>query len=211
MTSTVCPQCHVRGPVRLENGAVCHACRAREAWSRWEGEGKLVIDRAAIEEAEARHRGAAAPPRWLQWLAVLPALASIALAGIAGWIALRSHQPRKIGSLTLLFADARSAGIRGALSGLLCLVVAAITLRWLRNRRGPRRLLFAIGPLLGIVVGVATLFLGGIQILETQQGFGMDYLSMPARRDVGDPSRHADRIMEATAVLVAPGGDGDAR
>src|SRR5438105_9175332 len=138
--SAVCPSCHVEGPVRLDPGQVCDACRAEGAWSRWAAEGKLVIGRADIEEAVRRREGEAAGEPWWKKLApVLPSLPSLAL-GVLALATLRGLlAARPIGPPAELVVAIGRASRLATLAGALAVTVAAFPLAWLRRRRQFRR------------------------------------------------------------------------
>src|SRR5437764_179407 len=103
--SSICRECGLPSPVRLEHGALCAACRSREAWSRFEARGdKLVIDRADIDEALARRSGTREPSRWYRLVPLFSAAVSIALAATCVWMLARAFARRHIGPLGELFS-----------------------------------------------------------------------------------------------------------
>ncbi|HEY1554191.1 MAG TPA: S1C family serine protease [Kofleriaceae bacterium] len=210
VTTTVCPQCHVAGPVRLAPGRMCAACETQGAWARVGDGGPLVIDRDVIAEAEQRRAGEAAGERWwrraLPWL---PRVATFALAAVAAWCVVLQFSARPIAPLGQLLAELAAANKHTAIAGGVALVAAIVMLLRLRKHRHFRKLPLVLGHALALCVGAAALVIGLVGWLGTGS-FGGRYTSMPAREQLGMPS-HVQRVLDATVVVLAPGADGDAR
>jgi S1-C subfamily serine protease len=195
--------------VRLGPGEACAACQSQDAWSRWEGEGKLVIDRASIEAAEARRRGD--DKRKLYGGASAAALLVLlfGLSGASIAFVIRVFQARPLGPLEQIFAGMQSSSRVAAGSGLLCLLLSLLAMRLPHPRRG--RLLGIAGRFTGVVTGAAALLIGGFMSVVTNRPSGFERVSMPPRDQSGVLSEPAARVMAATAVIVAPDADGDGR
>lgn len=205
----MCPRCGAVGPARLAAGAVCAACQAQDAWSQLDGE-RLVIDRAAIDLAVQRRRGEAAGlPMWRRLLAWLwPALA-LGLAALAVWMIVRLLSPLPIGPLAALQATVAGAGRAALGAGAIALVVGIAALVRARRSRHFRRLPLLACYLAAIVSGATALALGALQELSPAGGFGA-HATMPPRAALDLPA-HVQRIIDASAIILAPGADGDAR
>jgi S1-C subfamily serine protease len=193
--------------VRLVAGRLCAACEAHDAWHQI-GE-RLVIDRDMIDEAVRRRQGAPGS-RWrraLVWVA--PAL-TIGLGAAATWALVDLLSARAIGPLSALLAAITSAWKQALLTGALA--IAAGTAALVRGRRTPhfRRTPLLTCHLAAIAVGAVAVLVGVYHGLAAGGGFAGAYTSMPPRAALGVPT-HLERILEATVVVLAPDGDGDAR
>ncbi len=209
--STVCPQCNVKGPVRLAPGQVCAACQAQNAWELRDGE-RMIISKKVIAEVEKRRAGEAANEKkttWLWWV-VPPALALV-LAGVASFFVWKLAAPRPIGSLSKLLSEMRVAGALATVLGFHAFAIASLALWRLRKGRHFRRAPLLAANLLAVVGGVITGSWGGLNWLGGGLGYGMDHDSMPARTALITASPLVDKIMGATAVIVAPDKTGDGR
>ncbi len=208
-TTTVCPACHVAGPARLLPGERCAACRTQAAWAEVGATG-LVIDHATIDLAVQRRRGeAAGEPLWKRALVWLPPAITVGLGAVAAWSAQRVLAARAIGPLDALLADLIGSSRRATLIGLLAVVVAVIALVRLRRQRHFRRVPLLIAHLGAIVAGVSALVIGASHWYALAGGSSARYTSMPPREALGFPSQ-VERILNATVVVLAPDGDGDA-
>jgi hypothetical protein len=193
--TAVCPRCGTAGPARLTAGAVCAACRAQDAWSQLGGE-RLVIDRAAIDEAVRRREGeAAGQPAWRRLLAWLwPALA-LAAAALAVWAIVRLLSPLPIGPLAALLAAIAAAGRAALGAGAIALVAGLAALVRARRSRHFRRLPLLACHLAAIVSGAIALALGVLQGLAPAAAFGA-YATMPPPAALDLPA-HVQRIIDA--------------
>ncbi len=208
--TTVCPRCGNTGPVRLLPGAVCSACKAHDAWTQLDGE-RLVIDRGSIDEAIRRRQGeAAGEPLWRRLLGWIPPALALGLAGLAVWNLIRLLSARPIGPLAALLEDLRSTARYALLAGLVALVVGAVILVRARRSRHFRRIPLLACYLVCVVAGAATAVVGAIHTFTTSRSFGGAHASMPARAQLGVAS-HVERIVAATALVLAPDEDGDVR
>lgn len=206
----VCPRCGTAGPVRLLPGTVCSSCKAHDAWNELGGE-PLVIDRAAIDEAVGRRQGeAAGEPLWRRALVWLPPALALGLAGLAAWTLIRLLSARPIGPLAALLADLSSSARHALLAGLAALVTGIVLLVRARRSRHFRRLPLIASYLVCTVAGVAAGVVGGFHAFAMSGAFGGAYTSMPAPAQLGVAS-HVERILAATAIVLAPDEDGDAR
>lgn len=209
--TAVCPSCKTIGPVRLAPGQMCAACEAQAAWQRVGEGGRMVIDRDSIAAAVRRREGeAAGQPLWRRCLAWVMPAATLGAAAFAFWWMHQLLAARSIGPLAALVAEltasARSTTLIGA-GGVILGVVAFVRLR---RRRQFRRLAILTCHLLAIVAGAAAIVLGAFHWYALGAGTGWRHTAMPARASLGVPS-HVDRILDATVVVLAPDGDGDAR
>jgi S1-C subfamily serine protease len=208
-TTTICPRCRTAGPLRLGAGEVCGGCRSNDAWSRL-GREPLVIDRDTIEEAvRRRQRDAAGRPLWqrmLVWLA--PALA-LGVAALAGWTLVRLLSARDIGPLALLLAGMASAWKQALLAGIAAVVVGSVALVRTRRSRHFRHLGLLACHLVVIAVGGTAVALAALHGFASGS-FDGEHTTMPPRSSLDLPP-HLQRIVEASAVVLAPGADGDAR
>jgi len=194
-------------------GGLCPDCESAEAWSRYATPGrKLVIDRAALAEAEARQRVSNAGQSVLvRGLNVLPSLLSLGLgvSGLAFTVALFGHRELRpmADILAGLAHTARWATVLGG-GGLVLAVVALVRLR--RGR------LFRSWPLLaaggaGMLAGSVSAVVGGLHWHAVTTGIGWKHTTIPALTwDVtADPI--ARSVAEATVVILAPDRHGNAR
>lgn len=209
-TTKVCPSCKVAGPAQLQPGEVCVTCKTQQAWSDLGASG-LVIDRAAIADAELRRAGeAAGDPLWKIALAWWPVALTLAIAAITGWSIVELMSPRPIGPLADVLAGWRGAAWRTTGLGVLALAVGIAALIRLRRRRHFRRASFLVSHGLAIVAGCWALVLGGVQVWGLRGGFGGAYTTMPVREPLA-VTASVQRILDATVVVLAPDRDGDAR
>lgn len=206
----VCPACNTAGPVRLYDGQVCAACQAQQAWSALGDGGRLVIDRASIEAAARRRAGeAAGEPAWRKALIGVAPAVTLALAGLTAWSLAGMFAPRELGPLRALIDDLASSARQTMVLGLAALAIAIGALVRLRSGRHFRRIPILASHLVAVVVGVAGVLTGGAHWLFEGGGSGQ-YTAMPARASLG-ASAQAERIVNATVVVLAPDADGDAR
>ncbi|MFQ5844004.1 MAG: serine protease [Planctomycetota bacterium] len=209
MKETICPRCEARVPVRLLQREVCPDCRSAEAWDRYARAGaRLVIDRRAIVEAEARRRGDAPAAAWPLWFPVLLAC-SCGLGSLPFVVGLL--RPSPLVPLAALQADVVQAAHWAALLGGAAVGIGVAALVRLRRgrlfRSWPPLALSAVAMLTGSVGGVV----GGVHWYAMTGGIEWEHLSMPAlgRGTLATP--FVQSIMEATAVIVAPGEEGNVR
>jgi S1-C subfamily serine protease len=208
-TTTVCPECKVAGPAKLIAGQVCAQCEAQRAWSTI-GDAPLVIDHKTVDDAIKRRQGeAAGEPWWKRSAAWLPPIVTLGLAAVAAWSLLGLFSSRTIGSLDSLLSDLAASTRKATLIGLATVVAGVVALIRTRRNRHFRRVPILVSHLLAIVVGVSALVVGGFQWIGSG-GFGGQYTSMPARTPSAVASP-VERVLDATVVVLAPGGDGDAR
>ncbi|HET7503524.1 MAG TPA: trypsin-like peptidase domain-containing protein [Kofleriaceae bacterium] len=197
--------------MRLYPGQLCAACEAQAAWSRVGERDRLVIDRAAIDEAIQRRGGEAAGEplrrRALVWGA--PAV-TLALAAFTAWCLLQLLAARSIGPLGSLLSEMRASARWATALGLLALVAGVVAIVRMRRRRHFRRLGILASHLLAIIAGCSALVIGIMHWIGLASGFGGAFTSMPARQSLGESSQ-VERIINATVVVLAPGADGDAR
>lgn len=197
------------GPARLEPGQLCAACEAQAAWSTLGPE--LVIDRAAIAAAIRRREGEAAGEPVLRRLSAWASpVATLGLAAMAVWLTAQLGAARPIGPLRALLDDLHAATRWCALGGLGTLVAGAVALVRARRKRQYRRLAIVTSPLLAIVAGGIALGFGGLHLAAGAGEVAWRYTAMPAREPLGVAS-YLERIVNATAVVLAPDADGDAR
>ncbi|MDB4959616.1 MAG: protease Do [Myxococcales bacterium] len=209
LASRVCPSCKVAGPARLLPGQSCALCETQKAWSELGNQG-LVIDHAAIDEAVQRRRGeAAGEPLWKKLVVWFPPAITVGIAAFAAWFAVRLLSSREISSLDTLLSDLQGTAKRTTLVGLLALVVGIVALFRLRRQRQFRRLPFVISHAIAVMAGASALVIGAVHWYEFSGGFSGQYTSMPPREALG-VTTHVDRILNATVVVLAPDGDGDA-
>ena len=210
MASNVCPRCGTAGPARLLAGAVCSACQAHDAWSQLDGE-KLVIDKGAIDEALRRRQGEdAGQPLWRRLGVWLPAALALGLGAIAAWSAMDLLSSRPIGPLAALLSDLSWSWKRALLAGVGALVVGAVSLVRARRSRHFRRLPMLACYLVTIVCGATGTAIGALHGISMSSAFGDEHTRMPARDQLGLPA-YVERIVDATVLVLAPDGSGDAR
>lgn len=208
MVST-CPVCNVASGVLLQPGQPCMQCKSQQAWSELGGKG-LVIDKAAIELALQRRAGeAAGEPLWKRALVLAPLALALAVAVPAGWYLYQLMAPQEVGPLTRLIDHLVTSMHRATGFGLLALVVGIAGAIRLRRRRQFRQVAFVAGHAVPIIVGAAAFALGVFHWWSFR-GLSAEYVSMPARPQL-DITASEERILNATVVVVAPDGDGDAR
>lgn len=211
-TTTICPVCNVAGPARLLAGQPCQLCQTQEAWNSLGASG-LVIDHGAIDQALQRRRGeAAGEPLWKKLIVWAPPAATLGMAGVAAWCAIRLLSSRALGPLGALLEELVTTSKRTTLVGLLTVIVGAIALFRLRRQRHFRRLPIVLGHSVAIVIGASALVVGGLHLIEASLGgFSGQYTSMPAREAATRETSNAERILNATVVVLAPDAQGDAR
>jgi S1-C subfamily serine protease len=209
--STICPQCNVRGPVRLAVGEVCAACKAQNAWALSDGN-KLVIDQKEIDQALSRRAGEAAREKKAQrvW-ALVPAGLALAAAIAAIVFAVKLSLPKSIGSLDDLLSGMRLHGALAGILGVHALGIGAIALWRSQKTRHFRRWSLLVANLIAIVGGTISGIVGGLNYLAGDSGLALAHTTMPAKKAFDGMTPLVDRIVEATAVIVAPDKDGDLR
>jgi S1-C subfamily serine protease len=195
--------------VRLGPERLCQACLSQDAWSHWQHEGKLVIDRAEIEAAEARERGIAKRKLLGAAGSAATALLSLALSGLCAYLVIGLFEARPLGPPAKLAADLRAASRVAIGCGLGCLVVSLLALRLPPPRRG--RIPLVAGRLIGVVCGAGAAILAGFTSYFTGPPHSFERLTMPDRPSRDLLSGPAARVTDATVVIVAPDSDGDAR
>ncbi|HET9626217.1 MAG TPA: serine protease [Kofleriaceae bacterium] len=207
--SKVCPICRTTGRAVLYGGEPCAACKATQAWDT--AGDKLVIDRASIAAAVQRRAGEqAGEPAWktlARWLA--PA-ASLALAAASALTLYRLLSPRPIGPLAPLLRGLTVAAITAGVVGAVTVIAAVVAVIRARGRRHFRHLALIASHLIAIAAGGSAAVVGGVHWYSLRAGFGGAYTSMPERRSL-DASTQVERIVNATAVVLAPDAEGDAR
>ncbi len=199
----ICPSCDKRSPVRLSRGQICASCRSAAAWSEHR---QLVISRDDIQEAEARRSH---PRRPLG--PVLLAVATVALAGTATTYLIGLFLPLPLSGLDVLVASMRKSAMQATLWGLGSLVVGVAALILLRKGRHFHRRLLLASHLLAVLCGGVALIVGAFQWWGVSRSAGMQHLTMPTLEAGISQSVHFDHIAKATAVVLAPDGDGDGR
>jgi S1-C subfamily serine protease len=207
MASLVCPRCGAASPVRLADGEACASCLSEDAWARWAREGKLVIDRAAIEAIEARERRAAARRALGRAAAAAVTLLTAALAALSVYLIARHLAPRAVGSPRALADDLRASAGRLGLAGLATLGAGL----WSLRLPAPARLGLVVraGSLSAAVAGGAAVLLGASSHLFAGPLRDFDHLSMPAPPGEDLPAPVA-RATSATVLVTAPDARGDA-
>jgi S1-C subfamily serine protease len=210
-TTRVCPSCRTAGPAQLRPGQTCAACEAQTAWSQLGDGGCLVIDRDTIAAAVRRRQGeAAGEPVWRRLLVLAPPAVTLAMAVVALWCLRQVLAPRALGPLRELISS-MLATLRWAMGvGALAVIAGVVALVRSRRRRHFRKIPLVVCHLLAIVAGCSALVTAYLHSLSLDGGFAGRYLSMPARAPLGVPA-HVERIVDATVVVLAPDGDGDAR
>jgi len=208
--SRVCPSCNVAGPKRLAPNQICATCEAQQAWNAVGASG-IRIDHAAIEEALLLRQGEAAREAWWRALFVwAPVALSLAVAAFAVRSIVVLLQPRAIGPLKSLFADLHASSHRALWIGIGALIVGVVALVRTRKSRHYRKAVVLIGHLLAITGGAVAIVIAVMHMIALSSSFGGRYSSMPPREKLG-ATASVDRILAATVVVLAPGGDGDAR
>ncbi len=206
----MCPSCRQAGPAKLLPGETCAQCRSQAAWTD-HGRAGLKIDRADIAAAVERRRGeAAGEPRWRRLVRWVPALGSLAVAAAAVLAVRALLAPRPIGPLAELLDDLRDSSRRATLVGAAALVLGVVLLLRLRKQRHYRRLPLIVTHAGAIIAGGAALLIGGLHWWAASTGYGGQYTSMPPREPLA-VTANVERILNATVVVLAPDGDGDAR
>jgi hypothetical protein len=204
-----CPRCAVRVRVQLSLGALCPDCESAEAWQRYSGPGvRLVIDHTSVAEAEKRRAGeAAGESAAKKSIRVLPSVAA-ALLGVAAACALWFlFRPLPLGPLDEILGVLERFAVATSLLGAGALGVGIVSLIAVMKGRHFRSGVLLAANCVGIVSGTTALIVGGWSVVS--MGFGWDHVAMPL---VEPPGSHVGRaIMEATAVIIAPDADGDAR
>jgi S1-C subfamily serine protease len=201
----VCPRCRAHLTVRLEPGETCPDCASADAWLHYR-ERKLVLDREALAAAVPADQPAPPvdPRRY-----VLPAAAAIA-AAVCLWATLANFASARIGPLAALQAHWVALARWTALAGAATLGLAIAALVRLRRSRLFRSLPLLAASLGATLAGAVALVIGGAFWLQSAHLFGWERVSMPALASVpGSPRTRA--IMSATAVILAPDAQGDAR
>jgi S1-C subfamily serine protease len=196
--------------VRLRGDQLCAACDAGRAWSQLDG-ARLVIDRDSIDLAVRRRRGeAAGAPVWRRLVTGCVPAVTLGLAAVAGGFALRLFAAQSLGPLGGLLDELSGAARRATLGGLAALIAGIAALIALRRHRQFRQLVVVASHGLAIVIGCAALVVGGVHWLSLRGGLPWRYTSMPVRASLGASSA-AERIVNATVVVLAADADGDAR
>ena len=207
---TVCPHCGSASPVRLALGETCAACRARDAWSRAEVAGPLVIGRGDIDAAIRRREGDQVRSRTLYMAAWAPALGALALSAAGAVGARRLFAPQEVGPLAPLVDGLRQGAWTSMAFGFGAVAVAVAGLVWMRRRRTGRRLPLLAGHTVALVAG-ATLAVLGLLALSSLGGTGFESFAVPPFDPEVPRDEAVRRVMQATVVIVAPDEQGDAR
>jgi S1-C subfamily serine protease len=206
-----CARCGQRGLVQLAPGQPCAPCAGAIAWSQLEGQ-RLVIDRASIDAAVARRRGAPAPSRWRSLPLGAACSAAAGAAVVAAWM--RDRAPLRLGPLAELLAEQERRGQRVVVAAAVALGLATAALV-LGRRRPPARSSAAravrlAAPLGALVIALAALVIAGVpQLLRAPTSHRHDTMPPLALGPLDDAL--GGRIARATVVILAPGEDGDAR
>jgi S1-C subfamily serine protease len=161
---------------------------------------KLVISRADIEIAEARHSipgsaGAAA----LTVLAATAAASAVVLLGVL-------FSARPVGPLAGILGAYLDASRGAALAGGAAVLLGGLAL-WAQRVRG-RRLSLFVPALLAVLVGITGGALGATS-WRGAAAFGFSFTAMPPLP--ADVSPAVRRIQRATAAILAPDERGNAR
>jgi S1-C subfamily serine protease len=201
---TPCPACGKPSLTQLRTGDVCADCASAAAWKTLGSQGPLVIDRADIEASVRRHRGET-PRLWrrLPWASLLTAGGG----AFSIWLLLAFWSPRAIGPLSDLLDDLALTSGRAGAAGLLTFVFGVAALIAGRRRFRARPILAA--HLLGVIAGATAGLGGGLPWLSTRAQ-PYSHVDMPAL-ELPSTSEVARKILAATAVILAPDEDGDAR
>jgi S1-C subfamily serine protease len=206
---TICPKCNTRVAVRLKPGQPCPACFSTEAWETFASRG-LVIDRTAIEESELKRagesRGAGALARLRPYLPTAVAVAAAVAAAPLTFLLLRAVP---VGPLAALRSRIFRLAAWATAAGFVAFAVAVTALILQLRGRLFRSVPLLAGNALAVCVGVAASFLGGSHLYLTGRMFGWQHDTMPAIEVVATPLVRT--AMDATAVVLAPDGDGDMR
>lgn len=208
---TVCPECRTRVRVRLVAGESCPQCESSRAWERYGERGKkLVIDERAIAAVEAKRDGlsdgALVTVRY--WLSGVIAL-SIAIVAVLFGKDLFVSRP--VGPLAPLFAELQRLSLWSAGLGFIALAVGLGST--LAQKRGSlfRNVPLLIVNLTAVVMGTSTMLVGAIH-WGGAGGVGWAHMAMPPLVAASEKITPQERaIMSATAVLLAPDKNGDAR
>ena len=208
-----CPQCGRRSRVLIAPGKYCADCESAHAWTRYaKGRSRLVLDREEIENAAALREGRVPFRVGLEYaLRVLPGLLALA-AGVASLVLVALlMRPWKLGPLDRFQAEVTNFS-RGAVAlGGLALVGGLVALFLAARTRLYRSLPLLVVNLLAIVVGATGAGFGGLHWVAASKGFGWEYTSMPPLGEAARFSPAVRALMEATAVVLAPDEEGDAR
>jgi S1-C subfamily serine protease len=208
---TRCPQCGGWSPTRLAERQVCAACRSANAWTQQAGE-KLIIGRGDIERAERRRRGeAAGHSRLRKAIAWTPVVVSLGLGAAAIASLVRLLRPIEVGPLAEIVGALESASVWAVSAGAAAFAAGLICLIRLRRQRQFRMLSFLIPHCLALIAGVAAAVPGALAAYVIFGSEGWQHDHMPRRSPDLLQSEAVRRIAEATAVIVAPDDDGDAR
>jgi S1-C subfamily serine protease len=190
---------------------VCAACESANAWKQHAGE-KLIIGREDIERAVLRRAGEGAGESVLRKLAIrVPVVLSAGLTMSAIISFVRLWRPVEIGPLARIIDALESdvwwtlsAGSAAFACGLVCLIR-------LRRERQFRMLSFLVPHTLALVAGATGVAIGALAAVAVFTGSGWQHDSMPPRSPDTLQSEAVRRIAAATAVIIAPDGEGDAR
>lgn len=211
-TGATCPFCHRPVAAIPPPGRACPQCESEDAWDRWRRQG-LVITESDIEQAVARRAGESAGAGFVRRSAELaPAALAICFAGVSSWFVFAQFRPLPIASLAEVLSAISGTGRVAALAGLASLATGSVAL-W-RLRRGR---LFRSGGLLamasaGVLAGAAGVVTGGFNWYTAGCGFAWMHTvppAIPGHLLSADPWVRS--VMEATAIILAPDRDGDAR
>ncbi|MHC4547776.1 MAG: S1 family peptidase [Planctomycetota bacterium] len=206
-TGYECPLCRAQLTVRLEPGEVCPDCRSADAWHQYGGR-KLVIGREDLAAAAARRRGDVARP--LSWAHLLSVAAGIGVV-LSILATMGNFTWARLAPLDVLQENWLGVARWTVLAGLATLAAGGVAIVRLRRSRSYRS-----APLIGLnltatVVGTAALVLGGVYWLYAVNLFGWQHVSVPPLSGAAARTPLTRSIMDATTVILAPDGDGDAR
>ena len=204
--------------VRLEPGETCPDCRSADAWQRYGGGVKLVIDPRTIAKAEQRRVGeAAGESAWTRARHYLPTAAALLVGAIAMVFVARLLQPAALARLATVVD--RYKGLAGTVTALGALALVAAAVAFVRLRRGRlfRSWLLVSLNLVAMTTGSAAMLVGGFHLLATAGAFrdihGQPWLhvAMPDIATAAAPSPLAREVMAATTVILATNAEGDMR
>jgi S1-C subfamily serine protease len=202
-----CPTCQVRGTVRLEAGCSCPSCLAGEAWGRYANT-TLVIEKSDIEELWARRQGESAT-LLRRARATVPLAIALGLTVLAGFAAFALHALRSAAPLASIVADELHDARAATLLGLAAVCFGGVALWRLRRHRQHRSLVFLASYSLVIVGGALAAVPGVLGWIGASGSLGFRHLAMPERSQMVFSTSALDRVVEATAVIIAPDADGD--
>jgi S1-C subfamily serine protease len=208
-----CPQCGLRTRVLIPPGRSCADCESERAWTRYaKGRAPLVLSREELENAAALREGRI-PFRVRLGNAgrILPGVLALLAGAVSIVLVIRLMRPWELGPLDEYQESVSRLGHAALILGILATFGALTALLFASRSRLYRSVSLLILNLAALLIGATGATLGGLHFAAARHGFGWQYTSMPP---LGDASRFTPAIralMEATAVVLAPNREGDAR